>query len=102
MSGCAVSLGRDGAVLAADHVMIQLPALDVEARSAVGAGDSFLAGLVIGLERGLSPRQALALGTAAGGAAVMSFGTARVHQADVDGFYRTLCGEPDPACPSGG
>jgi hypothetical protein len=57
---------------------------------------------VIGLARGLSPRQALALGTAAGGAAVMSFGTARVHQADVDGVYRTLCGEPDPARPFGG
>lgn len=97
----AVSLGRDGAVLGTDQGMIQLPALQVEARSAVGAGDSFLAGLVMGLARGLSHRQALALGIAAGGAAVMSFGTARVSKADVDGFYRTLCGEPNPAPPPG-
>jgi 6-phosphofructokinase 2 len=92
----AVSLGRDGAIIATDETTILLPALEVEARSAVGAGDSFLAGLVIGLARGLPPRQALALGTAAGGAAVMSFGTARVHQADVESFYRALCGQPDP------
>jgi 6-phosphofructokinase 2 len=93
----AVSLGRDGAILGTDQGIIQLPALEVEARSAVGAGDSFLAGLVIGLARGLSARQALALGTAAGGAAVMNFGTARVSKAEIDGFYRTLCDEPGPA-----
>lgn len=90
----AVSLGRDGAILAADEGMIQFPALQVKEYSAVGAGDSFLAGLVLGLARGLSHRQALALATAAGGTAVMGSGTARVRQADVESFYRMLCGEP--------
>jgi 6-phosphofructokinase 2 len=94
----AVSLGRDGALLATSDGVIQVPAVKVEERSAVGAGDSFLAGLVVGLGRGLSPRRALALGTAVGAAAVLNYGTALVRQADVDTFYRGLCGEPEPVC----
>ncbi len=86
----AVSLGRDGAMLGTDRGMIQVPAAEAQERSAVGAGDSFLAGLVMGLGRGLSPRRALALGAAVGAAAVMNYGTALVRQADVDILYRKL------------
>ncbi len=87
----AVSLGREGAILAAGDTMTRLPALTVEERSAVGAGDSFLAGLVLGLVRHLSPRQALAFGMAAGAAAVLSYGTALVQRAEAERCYRKLC-----------
>lgn len=86
-----VSLGRQGAVLADGTTMIRLPAVRVEERSAVGAGDSFLAGLVLGLVRDLSPRQALAFGMAAGAAAVLTYGTAVVQRAEAERCYRKLC-----------
>jgi 6-phosphofructokinase 2 len=92
----AVSLGRDGALLGVGDNIVEVSAVKVDERSAVGAGDSFLAGLVTGLARDLSPRRALALGTAVGAAAVVNYGTALVRQADVETFYQELCAEADP------
>jgi 6-phosphofructokinase 2 len=89
----AVSLGRDGAVLASNEGNSRRPAMPVREMSAVGAGDSFLAGLVLGLAHGISHAEALALGTAAGAAAVTMYGTALAHQVDVETFYRQLCGD---------
>ena len=88
----AVSLGREGAILGSGDSVLRLPAPAVQARSSVGAGDAFLAGLVLGLARGLSDREALALGVAAGSAAVVTYGTAQVQAANVDVLYRELCG----------
>ena len=51
--------------------------------SAVGAGDSFLAGLVWGLSRQLDLGQAFAQAMAAGAAAVLAPGTALCQAADV-------------------
>jgi 6-phosphofructokinase 2 len=60
-------------------------------RGAVGAGDSFLAGLVLGLARGLPDRLALAFGMAAGAAAVATYGTAQVRREDVEAMYLMWC-----------
>jgi len=90
----AVSLGREGAILGNGESVLRLPAPAVQARSSVGAGDAFLAGLVLGLARGLADREALALGVAAGSAAVVTYGTAQVQGANVDVLYRELCGMP--------
>ena len=97
----AVSLGRDGAILGTSEGVSRLPAVKVEECSAVGAGDSFLAGLVFGLARGVSHREALALGIAAGAACVATYGTAQVRRADVETLCRKLCGEPEPIIASG-
>lgn len=70
----AVTLGHDGAVLATPDGPRFLPALKLEANSAVGAGDSFLAAMVHGLARGSSPFEAFRTGIAAGGAAVLAPG----------------------------
>jgi 6-phosphofructokinase 2 len=93
----SVSLGREGAFLASDEGLHRMPALAVKERSSVGAGDSFLAGLVLGLAKNLSPPEALALGTAAGAAAVMTYGTAHLRKADVDELYRRLHEEREAA-----
>ncbi|MBV8456413.1 MAG: 1-phosphofructokinase family hexose kinase [Acetobacteraceae bacterium] len=90
----AVSLGPEGAILGSGDGIVRLPALPVQARSAVGAGDAFLAGLVLGFARGLSHRETLALGVAAGSAAVLTYGTAHIRQADVEASFRELCDEP--------
>jgi 6-phosphofructokinase 2 len=97
----AVSLGRNGAILGTREGVRRLPAITVEERNAVGAGDSFLAGLVFGLARGLSHREALELAIAAGAASVATYGTAQVRRADVEVLYRKACGAPDLISASG-
>ncbi len=87
----AVSLGGDGAMLGTLNGISQLPAMEVRQRGAVGAGDSFLAGLVLGKARGLSDQQALAFAIAAGAAAVATYGTARVNRTDVEALYDNWC-----------
>lgn len=88
----AVSLGPEGAVLGTGDGIRRLPAVPVQERSAVGAGDSFLAGLVLGLARGMSQRDALAFGVAAGAAAVATYGTAQVRPGDIEVLYRQARG----------
>ncbi|MBP0443586.1 1-phosphofructokinase family hexose kinase [Roseomonas sp. SSH11] len=79
----AVTLGRDGALLATADGVLRLPALDVVVRGAVGAGDSFLAAMTLELARGRDPRDAFAWGVAAGAAAVSNAGTAHPGREDV-------------------
>lgn len=74
----AVTLGGEGALLATAEGVIMIPALSGPVRSAVGAGDAFLAGMVLSLSRGENPADALAWGIATGTAAVAEIGTARV------------------------
>ena len=86
----ALTLGGDGAILATADGALQLPAIAVKERTGVGAGDAFLAGLVLGLARGQSRDEALRLAIAAGAAAVAGIGTARVQRADVEALYRSF------------
>ena len=93
----AVSLGRDGALLATGGGIDRMGALRVVVRGAVGAGDSFMAGLVLGLRRRLPRRKTLALAMAAGCAAVSRFGTAQVVREEVETLYRrALANHPIP------
>ena len=70
--------------------MIRLAALPCDVRSAVGAGDSFTAAMTLALARGDSLQDALAWGVAAGTAAVVCAGTARIRRVDVEMQYRRL------------
>jgi len=78
-----VTLGHQGALMAGPEGLIRLPALTVPEQGAVGAGDSFLAAMVLSLSRGEDPREAFAWGLAAGAAAVMQAGTAAPRREDV-------------------
>lgn len=71
----AISLGAQGAMLVTREGAWWAPPLQVEVHSAVGAGDSFLAGLVLGLSQGRAALEAFALAVACGSAAVMCAGT---------------------------
>lgn len=79
----ALTLGSDGAILATSDRAFHLPAPPVTERTGVGAGDSFLAGLVFALARGQPAEKALGLAVACGAAAVQGSGTAQVKRADV-------------------
>jgi 6-phosphofructokinase 2 len=61
--------------------------------SAIGAGDTVLAGLLLGLAGGMGERQALALAVAAGAAAVTTFGTAQIARSQVEEVYRRIVAE---------
>lgn len=70
----AVTMGHEGALLAGAEGTIFLPALAIEARSAVGAGDSFLSAMVFAVVSGWKIADAFRFGMAAGAAAVLSPG----------------------------
>ena len=86
----AVTMGHDGAILASADAQLFQPAAAIEAKSAVGAGDSFLAAMVFALSRDWAMADAFRFGVAAGGAAVMSPGHDLASPADIERLYRDL------------
>ena len=54
----AVTMGKDGALLASEAGFRRLPAPEVKVRSAVGAGDSFLGGMLWSLAAGKAMEEA--------------------------------------------
>jgi len=86
----ALTLGRDGALLATRDGLRRLDALKVKAKSAVGAGDSFVAAMTFGLAQGRDPEDSFALGVAAGTASVLTMGTQPCRRADVERMYGML------------
>lgn len=85
-----LSLGGDGALFASSDGIFHLAAPDVEPRSAVGAGDSFLAALISRLADGGSLKDAGRYAVAAGAAALLSGGTELCRAEDVERVYREL------------
>lgn len=85
-----LSLGARGAVLATADGTERFAAIPVAAKSTVGAGDSMLAGVVLGLSRGLPLRQAVRFGMAAGAAALLGSGTQLCRRADVERLYALM------------
>ncbi|MFD1104659.1 1-phosphofructokinase family hexose kinase [Sphingobium olei] len=90
----AVTLGHEGALLATADGPRFLPAVQVDAKSAVGAGDSFLAAMVFALSCGWTIDDAFRFGVAAGAAAVLNPG----HDlAQADEIRRLYPGVPQPS-----
>ena len=83
----AVTMGHNGALLARKSGTLHLPAIPIEAKSAVGAGDSFLAAMTYGLAGGRDPVEAFRLGMAGGAAAVLTPGTDLCHRTDVERLF---------------
>jgi 6-phosphofructokinase 2 len=79
----ALTLGEDGAMLVTAERAWRAAPLAVEMASAVGAGDSFLGGMVAALAAGSPMEEAFRMGVAAGSAAVMSPGTELSREEDV-------------------
>jgi 6-phosphofructokinase 2 len=79
-----VSIGPGGAVVVTDDGPFRLRAPAVKVHSAVGAGDSMVAGIATGLQRNLHLLDAVGLGVAAGTAAVLTDGSDLCARVDVD------------------
>lgn len=74
-----VTLGHEGALLVTAAEAWFLPAVPVDAQSAVGAGDSFLAAMIASFARGEEHLEAFRQATAAGAAAASTPGTDLCH-----------------------
>lgn len=70
-----VSMGKYGAMFVNADTTLFAPALMVEARSTVGAGDAMIGGIMAGLTKGASLMEAFRYGVAAGAASIMTDGT---------------------------
>jgi 6-phosphofructokinase 2 len=90
----ALSLGEDGALLVTAQEAWRAQALKVKVASTIGAGDSFVSGLVWSLSRGDTPAQAFAYGMAAGAAALMSQGTVLAMAQDIERLHAQVIVQP--------
>jgi 6-phosphofructokinase 2 len=79
----ALSLGAEGALLVSSDGAWHAPALPVRVMSTIGAGDSFVGGLVFALAMGQDLPKALRQAMATSAAALLSGGTALCQPADV-------------------
>jgi len=79
----ALTLGEEGAILVTRERALRAEPMRIEVASAVGAGDSFLGGLVTALAKDAPLEEAFRLAVAAGSAAVMSPGTELCSDDDV-------------------
>jgi 6-phosphofructokinase 2 len=80
----ALTLGDRGAWFVGSGFALAAAAPSVKALSAIGAGDSFLAGLVLALASDQSPSDALRDGVAAGTAALLAPGVELCQATDFD------------------
>lgn len=90
-----VSMGAAGAALITADDYLRQNAPIVKPQSKVGAGDSMVAGLVLGLAQGWSLRETLCLGIAAGSAAVMTAGTQLCRKEDTFKLYQQIVHRAD-------
>jgi 1-phosphofructokinase len=79
-----VSMGRYGAVYTDGTQTLFAPAIQVEARSTVGAGDAMVGGVLKGLSAGEPFEEAFRYGVAAGCASVMTDGTQLITVSDFE------------------
>ncbi len=79
----ALSLGADGALIVSAEGAWEAPGLDVPVASTIGAGDSFVGGLVWALAAGQPLAEAFRFAMAASAAALLEQGTSLCQAADV-------------------
>jgi 6-phosphofructokinase 2 len=89
-----VSLGGRGALWVAGSEQDRVPAPAVPVASAVGAGDTLLAGIVLSLSRASSLRDSVLFGVAAAAATVMNPGTQLCRREDAERLFDQLRAVP--------
>lgn len=85
-----LSLGAEGALLASAAGTQLMWAPAVRTKDRVGAGDSMVGGLVLGLARGNPLNSAVRLGIAAGTAATLQTGTGLCSLEDTESLYSRM------------
>jgi 6-phosphofructokinase 2 len=85
-----ISLGAKGALWATKDEMEYIAAPTVHQKSAIGAGDSMVAGMVFGLIQGKSNSEMVQYGVACGTAATLHPGTQLCNMKDADRLYEWI------------
>ena len=85
-----ISLGAQGAVLVCNEGCYHAAPPSAEVKSTVGAGDSAIAGFLVGLWQGLTASKRLALSVAFGTAACMIDGTAAPKPEDISKIIQSI------------
>lgn len=85
-----VSMGSAGALLVSRDEVTRIPTPTVPIKSRAGAGDSAVAGMVAGLDRGYELSPAARLAVAAGAAAVMTPGSELCRKTDVEALFSRM------------
>ncbi len=86
----ALSLGADGAMLATETQVVHAKPAPRTIQSAVGSGDSLLAGIICGLTRDFALDEALRYGVAAGTANALRLGAGIFTREDFDAVLRDV------------
>ena len=89
----AATMGHHGALLTTREGFLRLHAPDVQARSTVGAGDSFLGAMTLALTQGQGRWTAFTRGVAAGTAAVLTPGTRLCRREEVERMHARIIRE---------
>ena len=87
-----ITVGDRGAYVATPRSIEKIPPPRVKVRSTVGAGDSFVAALTLGLARDWPIEKAARYGVAAAAAAVTTEATELCKRVDADRYYLELTG----------
>jgi len=82
-----VSLAERGALLVGEGRELRVPAIPVEAKGTVGAGDSMVAAITLAASEGKGIEDALHYGIAAGAATLMTPATELARKEDVERLY---------------
>jgi 6-phosphofructokinase 2 len=91
-----VSLGAGGVLMITGDQATFVRAPTVPIRSKIGAGDSTVAGMTLGMVRGLSLLDSIRFGVAAGAAAVMTNGTGLCEREDAERLFAQMQRETLP------
>jgi 6-phosphofructokinase 2 len=85
-----LSLGGAGALLVSRDLSERIRSPSVPIRSTIGAGDSMVGGIALGLTRGLPVESAVCFGIAAGAAAVMTPGSELCERESAERLYARM------------
>ena len=85
-----LSLGADGVLLVTHKNQVRFHSPKVAVKSRIGAGDSTVAGIVLGLTKDMGIKEAVMFGIACGASTVMSPGNELCQKSDVDRIFNQM------------
>ena len=85
-----VSLGARGSIAGYNQHVYRITVPKIQCKNPVGSGDSFVAGVAVGLERGMSVEDILSLGAACGTANAMEDESGFVRREIVDDLFNKI------------
>jgi len=85
-----LSLGADGVLLVTRDYQVRFHSPKVAVKSRIGAGDSTVAGIVLGLTQDMDLKEAVMFGISCGASTVMSPGNELCQKRDVDRIFNQM------------